>query len=185
MRQKRMFDKDVIQADWFTDMPSSTQMLYIHLSMNADDDGCVNNVKTAMMNAHATDNDLVVLIQKDYLKDEGHGLYVITDWFANNYIRSDRYKPSKFAKYLTAYAVSSEGRYIPKESIVEIGSTSVYQCDDSGIPNIEENRIEENRIEKNNRKKEYKGEITAQDTMRLLREKRKKAGYADNDDELF
>ena len=183
MRQKRMFDKDVIQTDWFTDMPASTQLLYIHLSMNADDDGCVTNTKIAMMNAHATPDDLKNLVSKDYLKDEGGGLYVITHWFANNYIRSDRYKPSKFAKCLTAYAVSQEGKYIPKSTIIDAGSTLVYQEVDNGIPNIEEKRIEENRIEKN--KKEYKGEITSQDTMRLLQEKKKKMGYATNDDELF
>ena len=45
MAERRMFAKKITESDAFLDMPSSTQMLYFHLSMNADDDGFVNNPK--------------------------------------------------------------------------------------------------------------------------------------------
>lgn len=41
MARRRMFSLDVVDTDRFLDMPSSTQALYFHLGMRADDDGFV------------------------------------------------------------------------------------------------------------------------------------------------
>ena len=41
MADKRMFNKKVTKSDAFLDMPISTQNLYFHLNMDADDDGFV------------------------------------------------------------------------------------------------------------------------------------------------
>jgi hypothetical protein len=38
MANKRMFSKEVTNSDEFLDMPLSSQALYFHLGMNADDD---------------------------------------------------------------------------------------------------------------------------------------------------
>ena len=43
--ERRMFAKTIIDSDVFLDMPLSTQALYFHLSMRADDDGFINNPK--------------------------------------------------------------------------------------------------------------------------------------------
>ncbi len=40
-----MFAKTVTESDLFVDMPLSTQALYLHLAMGADDDGFANNPK--------------------------------------------------------------------------------------------------------------------------------------------
>lgn len=40
-----MFSKTIVDSDAFLDMPLSTQALYFHLSMRADDDGFLNNTK--------------------------------------------------------------------------------------------------------------------------------------------
>ena len=45
MAERRMFAKTIIDSDIFLDMPLSTQALYFHLSMRADDDGFINNSK--------------------------------------------------------------------------------------------------------------------------------------------
>ena len=45
MAEKRMFAKIIIDSDLFLDMPLSTQALYFHLSMRADDEGFMNNPK--------------------------------------------------------------------------------------------------------------------------------------------
>ena len=45
MAERRMFAKTIIDSDAFLDMPMSTQVLYFHLSMRADDDGFINNPK--------------------------------------------------------------------------------------------------------------------------------------------
>lgn len=46
MAEKRMFTMKIIDSDAFLDMPLSTQALYFHLNMRADDDGFINNPKT-------------------------------------------------------------------------------------------------------------------------------------------
>ena len=45
LADRRMFAKTIIDSDAFLDMPQSTQLLYFHLSMRADDDGFINNPK--------------------------------------------------------------------------------------------------------------------------------------------
>ena len=45
MARRRMFSLDVVDTDRFLDMPSSTQALYFHLGMRADDDGFVASPK--------------------------------------------------------------------------------------------------------------------------------------------
>ena len=45
MRNKRMFSMDVIDTDAFLDMPVTSQSLYFHLGMRADDDGFVASPK--------------------------------------------------------------------------------------------------------------------------------------------
>lgn len=48
MAQKRMFDKSITNNDNFIELPATSQNLYFHLSMNADDDGFVDNWKSIM-----------------------------------------------------------------------------------------------------------------------------------------
>ena len=45
MAEKRMFAQTIIDSDAFLEMPLSTQALYFHLCMRADDEGFVNNPK--------------------------------------------------------------------------------------------------------------------------------------------
>lgn len=111
MAQRRMFSKEVVETEWFTDMPATTQMLYIHLSMDADDDGFVTNTKMAMVNSHASKDDLAILFAKNYVIKVENGLYLIKHWRQNNYIRSDRYKKSDYADRLENFTVKSDGSY--------------------------------------------------------------------------
>lgn len=48
MAERRMFAKTIIDSDAFLEMPQSTQLLYLHLAMRADDDGFINKPKTIM-----------------------------------------------------------------------------------------------------------------------------------------
>ena len=53
MAKRRMFSLDVVDTDSFLDLPASSQSLYFHLGMRADDDGFVSSPKriTAMVGA--------------------------------------------------------------------------------------------------------------------------------------
>ncbi|MCK9160262.1 MAG: hypothetical protein WCR45_02960 [Bacteroidaceae bacterium] len=92
MGERRMFSKTIIDSDNFLDMPLSSQLLYFHLSMRADDDGFINNPKSIMRNVRCNDDDLKLLIAKQFILPFESGVVVIKHWKIHNYIRADRYK---------------------------------------------------------------------------------------------
>ena len=105
MARRRMFSLDVVDTDKFLDMPSSTQALYFHLGMCADDDGFVSSPKRITKTVNCAEDDLKLLIAKGYLIPFESGVVVISDWKINNELKKDRYKPtihlSEFEKIQT------------------------------------------------------------------------------------
>lgn len=97
MADRRMFAKTIIDSDAFLDMPLSSQSLYFHLSMRADDDGFLNNPKKVQRMIGASDDDLKLLIAKKFLIPFESGVVVIKHWRIHNYIQKDRYKPTVYA----------------------------------------------------------------------------------------
>lgn len=91
MAQRRMFSRKITESDQFLDMPMSSQSLYFHINMQADDDGFVGNVKTIKRMIGASDDDLKLLINKQFLIPFDTGIVVIRDWKIHNYIQKDRY----------------------------------------------------------------------------------------------
>lgn len=91
MAQRRMFSRKITESDQFLDMPMSSQSLYFHINMQADDDGFVGNVKTIKRMIGASDDDLKLLIAKQFLIPFDTGIVVIRDWKIHNYIQKDRY----------------------------------------------------------------------------------------------
>lgn len=91
MARKRMFDLGIIDTDLFLEMPQSTQNLYFHLGMRADDDGFVSNPKKIIRIIGANEDDLKILFSKEFIIPFESGIVVIRHWKLNNYIRKDRY----------------------------------------------------------------------------------------------
>ena len=96
MAERRMFTKKITESDAFLDMPSSTQMLYFHFSMNADDDGFVNNANRIRRVVGATQEDYQTLFDRGYLIQMSNGLVVVAHWRICNTIRKDRRKPTVY-----------------------------------------------------------------------------------------
>lgn len=96
MAERRMFAKTIIDSDAFLDMPATTQLLYFHLSMRADDDGFINKPKTIMRMIGSKDDDLNLLIAKKFLIPFESGVVVIKHWKIHNYIRKDTYCETKY-----------------------------------------------------------------------------------------
>lgn len=94
MAERRMMAKSVIDTDAFLDMPVSTQNLYFHMLLRADDDGFIASPKGILRIIGSSDDDLKLLLAKQYLFRFESGVVVIKDWKIHNYIQSDRYKPS-------------------------------------------------------------------------------------------
>lgn len=91
-----MFSLKVIDTDNFLDMSPTSQLLYFHLSMRADDDGFVSNPRKIMKIANIPDDDMKVLIAKQYIIPFESGVCVIKDWKIHNYIQADRYQPTHY-----------------------------------------------------------------------------------------
>lgn len=91
MARKRMFDIEIVDTDLFLEMPQSTQNLYFHLGMRADDDGFISNPKKIIKGIGANEDDLKILITKKFVIPFESGVIVIRHWKINNYLRKDRY----------------------------------------------------------------------------------------------
>jgi hypothetical protein len=91
MAHKRMFSRDITGSDAFREMPSSSQSLYFHLGMEADDDGFLDNYKSIMRSVGASEDDLKILLSKRFLILFPSKVVVIKHWRINNTIRNDRY----------------------------------------------------------------------------------------------
>lgn len=94
MAERRMMSKSIIKSDAFLDMPATTQNLYFHMLLDADDDGFINAPKSIMRMIGAKDDDMKVLTAKQFVIPFESGVVVIKDWKIHNYIQNDRYKPS-------------------------------------------------------------------------------------------
>lgn len=136
MAQKRMFNNLVIGSDDFLEMPDSSQNLYFHLSMNADDDGFVDKWKSIMRMTGKKDDDLKILIAKSFVIPFDSGLIVIRHWRLNNYIQKDRYK---------------ETIYKAEKALLQVDENNVYNLDTDCIQNVssDKNRLDKISIEKN------------------------------------
>ncbi|HCD2895399.1 TPA: replisome organizer [Enterococcus faecium] len=137
MAERRMFAKTIIDSDAFLDMPLSTQTLYFHLSMRADDDGFINNPKKIQRMVGCGDDDLKLLMAKRFILVFESGVIVIKHWKIHNYIRNDRYKPTLYQdekalladKDNKAYTFAEElSKHDEKLGIPE-DNQAVYQMD--------------------------------------------------------
>ena len=123
MADRRMISKNVIQSDVFMDMPLSAQALYMHLLLTADDDGFVGNPRKIQRMVGASNDDLKLLLAKNYVLAYDSGVYVIRHWRNHNYLRKDRYKPSS---------------HVAERSLIRIASDGSYTlCPDDGIPLVD------------------------------------------------
>lgn len=111
MAQRRMFSKKITETDLFLDMPMSAQCLYFHLNMSADDDGFISNAKTIRRMIGASEDDLRLLLSKEFLIPFESGVVVIKDWKIHNYIRSDRYSETVYKDEKQQLQVLDNGRY--------------------------------------------------------------------------
>ena len=92
MAQRRMFSKKITETDKFLEMPLSSQALYFHLSMGADDEGFIDRAKTIQRTIGASDDDMKLLIAKGFLIPFESGVVVIRHWRIHNFIQSDRFQ---------------------------------------------------------------------------------------------
>lgn len=136
MASKRMFDKAIIDTDRFCDMPLTTKGLYFLLGMEADDFGFVSP-RRVMRNHGGSEDDLKILITKQFVIYFESGCVVITDWNKNNWLDNRRLKSTEYQKELQELAVV-DGKYV-----LTANNTSLADAKQM----LGENRTEEKSIE--------------------------------------
>ncbi len=133
-----MFDRAIIDTDKFMDLPVSAKALYFLLGMEADDEGFVSYKKVLRIHG-GTNDDIKVLMAKNFIIGFPSGVVVITDWNTNNYLDSRRTKE-------TEYQIEKSQLLLTKNNKYQL-TTSAKQSLSNGSASIEESSIEENSIE--------------------------------------
>ena len=134
MAERRMFAKSIVLSDAFLDMPASARALYFSLGMQADDDGFVGSPRSIMRQCGASQDDMLCLLQKRYVLGFDSGVIVIKHWRINNYLQSDRIKPTTYLEEKATLKTDAKGAY-----------TEVSRADTKCIQNV---YIGENSIDK-------------------------------------
>ncbi|MCQ2369240.1 MAG: replisome organizer [Paludibacteraceae bacterium] len=139
MAERRMFTKKITESDAFLDMPASTQALYFHLNMSADDDGFVNNPKSVQRNVGASLDDMKLLLAKKFIIAFESGIIVIKHWKMHNYIQSDRYKPTDYVEEKSQLYIDEKKAYSLDVSTMD---TKCIQSVSIGKDKIGEDKID-------------------------------------------
>lgn len=106
-----MFSRQITTSDAFMDMPVSSQLLYFHLNMEADDDGFVGNPKRIIRTVNVGDDDLKVLLAKRFVLAFESGVVVIKHWKMHNAIRRDMYKETQYLDEKKGLLTKENGSY--------------------------------------------------------------------------
>ena len=149
MAEKRMFSQKIIDSDAFLDMPLSTQSLYFHLNMRADDDGFINNPKKIQRMIGASDDDLRVLMAKRFVLSFDSGVIVIKHWRMHNTLQKDRYKPTQYQEEYSTLMLKKNRSYTDRnEDALPLGNSLETDCKQSGNKVDTQYSIVENSIDK-------------------------------------
>lgn len=153
MADKRMFSVNVIDSDMFLDMPLTTQALYFHLAMRADDDGFVGNPKKILRMICASEDDLKVLLSKQFLIPFESGIVVIRHWKIHNYIRKDCYKSTIYTDEARQIQADDTGMYqrVPISNTLSLQDrngcvTDTLQVRNGTVSQISIDKIREDKI---------------------------------------
>ena len=162
-----MFRLDVLETDAFMDMPLTTQALYFHLNLRADDDGFIGNPNQIIRSIGASGDDLKLLIAKRFVLIFEDGVIVIKHWRLHNTLSMNRYKETNFLEDKALLRIKDNNSYtfdencpmIKDEKYIE---SSNRQTKDKQKTNkrqqktypdknsIDKNSIDKNSIDKNN-----------------------------------
>ena len=106
-----MFTMKIVDSDAFLDMPATTQCLYFHLNMRADDDGFIGNPKRIMKITGASEDDLRLLIAKRFVLTFEDGVIVIKHWRMHNTLSRDRYVETSYTDEKKMLLLKDNGSY--------------------------------------------------------------------------
>lgn len=161
MANKAIFSKTIIDTDAFLEMPATTQNLYFHLNMHADDDGFIGNPKRIARMIGASDDDFKILIAKKFIIVFESGAIVIKHWRIHNTLSKMRYKETSYLdeksqlliKENNAYSLD-EGKPLDDSRLVEMGKRQVRRTVDEQETNLSKEKLSKEKLSKDKTSKD-------------------------------
>lgn len=169
MANRRMFSKDVVETDKFLNMPLTSQALYFHLGMEADDDGFVASPKKVQRSIGCSEGDLQILASRGFIIPFESGIVVLVHWKQNNYIQADRYRKTvhkeeaallqndNYVYSLVPTCIHPVSSLDPQDSIgkdrvgkdsIELDKDNIYVCSElSPVSKMDTEKTEPEKVE--------------------------------------
>lgn len=146
MGDRRMISRTVVDSARFLKMPATSQNLYFHLVVNADDDGIVEAYRVMNM-CKAHEDDLRVLVGKQFVQvlNEDLVTYII-HWRTMNVLRADRKSDSIYRDLLLQ--VNPDVDLLEKKERSDLKKKQKNKCQSvDGPRTAQHNLIQSNLIE--------------------------------------
>ena len=125
----------IVDSDAFLEMPLSSQCLYFHLNMRADDDGFVGNPKKIMRMIQATEDDLKILLAKRFLIMFEDNVVVVKHWWMHNTLAKDRYNETSYIDDKAQLYIKENKAYsLNPPQAVKVGNALEYKIEEPQIP---------------------------------------------------
>lgn len=146
-----MISKTVTQTQRFLQMPLESQALYFHLIQNSDDDGVVEAFPIVRM-IGANEDNLKLLNAKNFIRPlNDEMVYFIIDFFEQNQIKSNQYKPSRYQSLLTNNETANNLRFKEKfkvgSNVEQVLNPNISQDNISQDNESQEKIIEDRLVE--------------------------------------
>ena len=153
MAVRRMLHKEVVGSDAFQELPFSAQMLYVQITMAADDDGFCNGAGRLARLIGAGQKDLKLLVEKRFLLQFG-SVVVVKHWRMANSLKNDRLKPLTYPEiaekiYLKPNRVYTDHPVAEGENLKQVREKGNKLWNPNGIPRegkVREDKVKEGKV---------------------------------------
>lgn len=147
-----MFCRSIVESDRFLEMPLTSQALYFHLGLRADDEGFINSPKRILREINCSIDDLKLLISKGFVYCFESGIVVITHWKVHNTIKTDRFTPSIYSQEKKLLSTDNNKKYVllseNNKIIPNIRNTMEPNWNQIGTKLEPQYRLDKNRLDK-------------------------------------
>ena len=119
MAKRRMMSLELMRSDEFLELPAESQLLYVHLSVEADDDGFLYGKKRILAMLGLGEPAFTALETAGFLIVFPSGAAVIAHWPLLNKIPKDRYTPTRFQEELGRLKTVPAVGYVLQQGFTE------------------------------------------------------------------
>ena len=143
MARRRMMSLQIAGSDAFLDLPLTSQCLYFHLCLRADDDGFIDNYKQIMRLIGAAEDDFKLLLAKRFLLAFDNNIFVVKHWWIHNTMQKDRYHKTVYQDEYKLLKIKENQAYSFNDNKM---ITECYQNDNNLITETKLNKTKLNKL---------------------------------------